>query len=70
MTLNVLKNDTTKKRGIKGKQKNATWDHSYLLFLLGFNAFALNQSGRRVVIGPPVAYIKRSHGGDGSVPAF
>lgn len=36
MTLNVLKNDTTKKRGIKGKQKNAAWDHSYLLSLLGF----------------------------------
>jgi predicted transposase YbfD/YdcC len=36
MTLNVLKNDTIKKRGIKGKQKNAAWDHSYLLSLLGF----------------------------------
>lgn len=36
MTINVLKNDTTKKRGIKGKQKNAAWDHSYLLSLLGF----------------------------------
>ena len=36
MTLNVLKNDTSKKRGIKGKQKNAAWDHSYLLSLLGF----------------------------------
>jgi len=36
MTLNVLKIDTTKKRGIKGKQKNAAWDHSYLLSLLGF----------------------------------
>ena len=28
--------DTTKKRGIKGKQKNAGWDHSYLLSLLKF----------------------------------
>jgi predicted transposase YbfD/YdcC len=36
ITLNVLKNDTSKKRGIKGKQKNAAWDHSYLLSLLGF----------------------------------
>lgn len=33
ITLNVLKNDTSKKRGIKGKQKNAAWDHSYLLSL-------------------------------------
>lgn len=36
IALNVLKNDTSKKRGIKGKQKNASWDHSYLLSLLGF----------------------------------
>jgi predicted transposase YbfD/YdcC len=36
LALNVLKNNTTKKRGIKGKQKNASWDHSYLLSLLGF----------------------------------
>ena len=36
MTLNILKADTTKKRGIKGKQKNAGWDHSYLLLLLNF----------------------------------
>ena len=36
MTLNILKADTTKKRGIKGKQKNAGWDHSYLLSLLKF----------------------------------
>lgn len=36
IALNVLKNDSTKKRGIKGKQKNASWDHSYLLYLLGF----------------------------------
>jgi len=25
----------TKKRGIKGKQLNAGWDHAYLLRLLG-----------------------------------
>lgn len=36
ITLNLLKRDTTKKRGIKGKQKNASWDHSYLLSLLAF----------------------------------
>lgn len=36
IALNVLKNDSSKKRGIKGKQKNASWDHSYLLSLLGF----------------------------------
>jgi predicted transposase YbfD/YdcC len=36
ITLNVLKNDTSKKRGIKGKKKNAAWDHSYLLSLLRF----------------------------------
>ncbi len=36
ITLNVLKNDTSKKHGIKGKQKNAAWDHSCLLSLLGF----------------------------------
>jgi hypothetical protein len=34
MSLNILKGETTKKRGIKGKQKNAGWDHSYLLKLL------------------------------------
>lgn len=34
ISLNILKQETTKKRGIKGKQKNAGWDHSYLLKLL------------------------------------
>lgn len=34
LTLNLLKRDTTRKRGLKGKQKNAAWDHSYLLSLL------------------------------------
>lgn len=33
LTLNMLKRDTTRKRGLKGKQKNAAWDHSYLLSL-------------------------------------
>jgi predicted transposase YbfD/YdcC len=36
MTLNLLKRDTQKKRGIRGKQKIAGWDHSYLLSLLTF----------------------------------
>ena len=36
IALHVLKNDTAKKRGIKGKQKNASWDHSYLLSRLEF----------------------------------
>ena len=35
LALNMLKKETTKKRGIKGKQLNAGWDHSYLLKLLG-----------------------------------
>ena len=34
LALNLLKRDTTKKRGIRGKQKNAGWDHRYLLHLL------------------------------------
>ncbi len=34
MALNILKSESTKKRGIKGKQKAAGWDHSYLLKLL------------------------------------
>jgi predicted transposase YbfD/YdcC len=36
MTINILKADTAKKRGIKGKQKNAGWDLPYLLSLLRF----------------------------------
>jgi predicted transposase YbfD/YdcC len=34
LALNLLKRDTTKRRGIKGKQLNASWDHGYLLRLL------------------------------------
>ena len=34
LALNVLRRETTKKRGIKGKQKNAGSNHSYLLRLL------------------------------------
>lgn len=36
LALNLLKRETTKKRGIKGKQLNASWDHDYLLRLLAF----------------------------------
>jgi predicted transposase YbfD/YdcC len=35
LALNLLKRDKTKRRGIKGKQLNAGWDHAYLLRLLG-----------------------------------
>jgi predicted transposase YbfD/YdcC len=35
LALNMLKKETTKKRGIKGKQLNASWNHAYLLQLLG-----------------------------------
>lgn len=35
LALNLLKREPTPKRGIKGKQKNAGWDHRYLLKLLG-----------------------------------
>ena len=34
LALNLLKREKTKKRGIKGKQLNASWDHAYLLRLL------------------------------------
>ncbi len=34
LALNLLKRETTKKRGIRGKQKNAGWNHQYLLRLL------------------------------------
>jgi len=36
LAVNLLKNERTKKRGIKGKQLNASWDHGYLLRLLMF----------------------------------
>jgi len=35
LALNLLRREQTKKRGIKGKQLNAGWDHAYLLRLLG-----------------------------------
>jgi predicted transposase YbfD/YdcC len=34
LALNLLKREKTKKRGIRGKQLNASWDHAYLLRLL------------------------------------
>jgi predicted transposase YbfD/YdcC len=34
LALNLLKQEKTKNRGIKGKQLNAGWDHAYLLRLL------------------------------------
>jgi predicted transposase YbfD/YdcC len=35
LALNLLKSEKTKNRGIRGKQNNASWDHAYLLRLLG-----------------------------------
>jgi len=37
LALNLLKREKTKKRGIRGKQLNASWHHPYLLRLLGVN---------------------------------
>lgn len=34
VALNLLQREKTKKRGIKGKRLNASWDHEYLLKLL------------------------------------
>jgi predicted transposase YbfD/YdcC len=34
IALNLLRRESTKKRGIKGKRLNAAWDHDYLLKLL------------------------------------
>jgi predicted transposase YbfD/YdcC len=35
LALNTLRKEKTKKRSIRGKQLNASWDHAYLLRLLG-----------------------------------
>ena len=37
LALNLLRREKTKRRGIKGKQLNAGWDHSYPLKLLGIH---------------------------------
>jgi predicted transposase YbfD/YdcC len=37
LALNLLKQEKTKKRSIRGKMLNASWDHPYLLRLLGGN---------------------------------
>ena len=34
LALNLLRKDTTKKRGVRGKQKIAGWDHRFLIKLL------------------------------------
>jgi predicted transposase YbfD/YdcC len=34
IALNLLKNDTTRKRGIKGKRLDAGWDNEYLLKII------------------------------------
>ena len=34
LALNLLKREKTKKRGVKGKQLNASWNHAFLLRLL------------------------------------
>jgi len=44
LALNILRRETTKKRGIKGKQKSAGWDHAYLLRLLGLEPCLVNPS--------------------------
>lgn len=41
LALNLLKREKTKKRGIHGKQLNASWDHGYLLRLLGVEPEAI-----------------------------
>ena len=35
LALNLLKQEKSKKRGIRGKQLDASWNHAYLLRLLG-----------------------------------
>lgn len=36
LALNLLKRDTARKRSLRGKQLDASWNHAYLLQLLGF----------------------------------
>jgi len=49
MTINILNADTTKKRGIKGKQKNPGWDLPYLLFFTRIlNAFCPGRNSGKI----------------------
>jgi predicted transposase YbfD/YdcC len=41
LALNLLRRERTKNRGIRGKQLNASWDHAYLLKLLGVQPGAI-----------------------------
>lgn len=41
LALNLLQGEKTKKRGFRGKQLNASWDHTYLLRLLGMQPEAI-----------------------------
>jgi len=45
LALNLLKREKTKKRGIRGKMPNASWDHSYLLRLLGVQPEGIQMRG-------------------------
>jgi predicted transposase YbfD/YdcC len=38
LALNIIKQDKSKKMGVRGKQKRAGWDNDYLLHLLGLSA--------------------------------
>ncbi|MBE0545846.1 MAG: ISAs1 family transposase [Verrucomicrobia bacterium] len=42
LALNLLKRKKTKKRGIRGKQLNSSWDHACLLKLLGVQPDAIS----------------------------
>jgi hypothetical protein len=42
MAINLLNREKTKKRGIKGKQLNASWDHNHLLRFSIFRCVAPN----------------------------
>lgn len=51
LTLNLLKRETTKKRGIRGKQLNASWDHAlFAPFAGSLDASALRFAARIVDI--------------------
>jgi hypothetical protein len=47
VALNLLKPETPKKRGIRGKQLNASWDHAlFAPFAASLNASALRYGSR------------------------